>query len=244
MLQQLDEHQTVAFLFLFAGAGKDERVGGRFAVDAHPAEGEPEHRVEPVEDLQQRDERLHGDVAALEMGQLVEKDEAQFDFVEFGADIGGQKQRGLEEAHDGGTLHLRAFHETDRAADAEFGLGFGEELPQLGIGHRGRVGNLARKAAVHLPGQNEQGKRADQPYDREQRVNRERVAGLCELDANLRQRDSRRGNKKRFAHGKSQRGGWRRRELEEAQGALGHSGQNQSQHHQKPERVSPARIEP
>ncbi len=93
---QLEQGVAVLGLELGTAAGEHQRVGGHLAVVAHAREGQPENRVEPMDDLQEGEQRVVVEIGAAQMGQLVKQDKAQFIGVEAVGEIEGQEKFGRQ----------------------------------------------------------------------------------------------------------------------------------------------------
>jgi hypothetical protein len=74
---QADDRIPVRRIFARCRMGERQSVARQFAIRPHPSETKPHDRIEPMQKLQRRHQPVHRDVAALEMGQFVQKDMAE-----------------------------------------------------------------------------------------------------------------------------------------------------------------------
>ncbi len=118
---------------------------------------------------------MQEEVAALEVGEFVEEDEAQFRIREPRANVLRQDERGAEQAHDRRALDLRAFDEARPAMKSEFASRGVGQFHQPGIADRRRLGDVPGEAAVNLPGEQKKSRRARQPGQGEEGAEGERV---------------------------------------------------------------------
>src|ERR1700761_2482405 len=96
-------------------------------------EGEPEQRVEPVQDLERGDDPLEGEIASADVGEFVEENVAQFVAAEFVDEAERQEEPGADKAVKSGAAHSVGFQEADGGPDAHGGLAQGEKFQRGGI---------------------------------------------------------------------------------------------------------------
>ena len=54
--------------------GNGQPVAGKFSIQPHAAQADPDQRIGPVQHLQKARQPAHKDVVALQMGQFVKED--------------------------------------------------------------------------------------------------------------------------------------------------------------------------
>ncbi len=94
LFEDVDESLAVVLVLTRIEAAHDSCVAGEFSVGAVAGEGEPQHRVEPVQCLQGEQEPVFGEVAAFEVGQLVQQDVAELMVFEFVEQLRGSSSAG------------------------------------------------------------------------------------------------------------------------------------------------------
>ena len=81
---------------------ENDLVAGEFAFEAHFAKGQPGDWVEPMDRLREGHEEIREKIAALEMGEFVQDDVAEFGLAELRMEIGREEKARLEETEKAG----------------------------------------------------------------------------------------------------------------------------------------------
>jgi hypothetical protein len=86
-----------------------------------------------MKDLEGGDEPIDEDIAAFDMGEFVEENEAEFAAGETLAESGGEEQARAEKAVESGAGDLGGFQELNGSRDVHLGFALVEEVSESGI---------------------------------------------------------------------------------------------------------------